>query len=218
MKATGVRETARLLGISRVQVIRWRQRWLSADCLVDVSYVLADTPRPGAPATYTPEQIGTLVAMACECPEESNRPNSHWGQQEIADEAIKRGIVDNISQRSVGRFLNEADRQPHRVRGWLTPSLDEQFDEKCKDICETYEKALEREKNGEKTISIDEMIGIQALERAAETEPMKPDQPSLQEFEYIRHGTQTLIAGFDVATGKVCGEMDNTRMEGKSVV
>lgn len=117
----GVIKTVRKLEISRDMVQRWRKRWIESDCRVDVSKVLADTPRPGAPATYTPEQICAIVAMACECPEESDRPISHWTQQEIADEAIKRGIMDNISQRSVGRFLNEADLQPHRVRGWLTP-------------------------------------------------------------------------------------------------
>ena len=209
----GIRETARKLGISRDQVQRWRRRWLEADCLVDVNLVLADAERSGAPAVYTAEQICALVAMACEHPENSNHPISHWTRQEIAEEAIKRGIVDNISPRSVGRFLHEADLQPHRVRGWLTPKQDEQFEEKCHDICETYEKALERDKNGEKTISIDEMTGIQALEREAPTLPMKPGKPECQEFEYIRHGTQTLIAGFDVATGEVFGEVGETRTE-----
>ena len=57
------------------------------------------------------------------------------------------------------------------------------------------------------------MTGIQALERAAETKPMIPGKPEYQEFEYIRHGTQTLIAGFDVATGQVIGEVGDTRTE-----
>lgn len=57
------------------------------------------------------------------------------------------------------------------------------------------------------------MTGVQALERAAETIPMKASIPERQEFEYIRHGTQTLIAGFDVATGEVFGEVGNTRTE-----
>jgi len=209
----GIRETARQLKISRVQVQRWRKRWLEADCLVDVNLVLSDAIRPGAPATYTAEQICAIVAMACEHPEDSNHPISHWSQPEMANEAIKRGIVDNISPRSVGRFLHEADLQPHRVRGWLTPKQDEQFEEKCHEICKTYEQALEREKKGEKTISIDEMTGIQALERKAAHLPMKPGIPERQEFEYTRHGTQTLIAGFDVATGKVDGEVGDTRTE-----
>ena len=53
---------------------------------------------------YTPEQICAVIAMTCEKPSESERPISHWSQREIADEAIRRGLVSNISQRSVGRF------------------------------------------------------------------------------------------------------------------
>jgi hypothetical protein len=57
------------------------------------------------------------------------------------------------------------------------------------------------------------MTGIQALERAAPGLPMKPGKVERREFEYRRHGTQTLIAGFDVTTGKVCGVLGNTRTE-----
>ena len=53
------------------------------------------------------------------------------------------------------------------------------------------------------TISLDEMTGIQALERAMPTLPMKPGRPEKREFEYIRHGTQSLIASFNVATGRI---------------
>ncbi len=76
-----------------------------------------------------------------------------------------------------------------------------------------YQRALEREAQGIKTISIDEMTGIQALERAAQILPMKKGKIEQQEFEYIRHGTQTLIAGFDVATGEVMGSIGETRTE-----
>ncbi|MGB6634236.1 MAG: transposase [Bradyrhizobium sp.] len=62
-------------------------------------------------------------------------------------------------------------------------------------------------------MSIDEMTGIQALERAAPGLPMAPGKVELREFEYRRHGTQTLIAGFDVTTGKVYGVVGNTRTE-----
>ena len=71
-----------------------------------VEEVLVDEPRSGKPATFTPEQICQIVALACEEPrEESGRPISHWSTTELADEAIKRGIVESISARSVGRFL-----------------------------------------------------------------------------------------------------------------
>jgi hypothetical protein len=63
------------------------------------------------------------------------------------------------------------------------------------------------------TVSIDEMTGIQALERAAPTLPMKPGHVERREFEYVRHGTQALIAAFDVATGKVLGTVGDSRTE-----
>jgi len=103
----GVRESAEELGVWPRTVRRWRKRWRKAADGVAVADRLCDAPRPGAPATYTAEQICALVAMTCEKPEASDRPISHWSQREIADEAMRRGLVPRISQRSVGRFLKE---------------------------------------------------------------------------------------------------------------
>ena len=101
----GVRATARRLHLARGRVQSWRHRWLAAAATASVVVRLADQPRSGAPAKYTPEQICAVVALACESPADSALPNSHWTQQELATEAIKRGIVETLSQRSVGRFL-----------------------------------------------------------------------------------------------------------------
>jgi transposase len=62
-------------------------------------------------------------------------------------------------------------------------------------------------------VSIDEMSGLQALERAAPDKPMRAGEPVKREYEYIRHGTQTLIAGFNVVTGQVLGAVGDTRSE-----
>jgi DDE superfamily endonuclease len=72
-----------------------------------------------------------------------------------------------------------------------------------RDVCDTYQQASSRHEQGDHTISVDEMTGIQALERAAASKPMRPNRVEKREFEYIRHGTQSLIANFDVATGQV---------------
>lgn len=96
---------------------------------------------------------------------------------------------------------------------WLTPKPDPRFDEKCADICGVYSQAGARAAAGVRSVSIDEMTGIQALERAAPTIAMRPGQVERREFEYIRHGTQTLIAAFDVATGKVIGRVGPRRTE-----
>jgi DDE superfamily endonuclease len=76
-----------------------------------------------------------------------------------------------------------------------------------------YQAAPAAAEQGGRTISIDEMTGIQALERAAPSLPMKPGHVERREFEYIRHGTKALIAAFDVATGKVCGTIGDRRTE-----
>ena len=109
-------------------------------------------------------------------------------------------------------FKKEADLKPHRIRYWLTPKPDPAFDAKCADICAVY-KAAATPDDDHRTISIDEMTGIQALERIAPELPMVPGKIERREFEYRRHGTQTLIAAFDVATGKVEGVIGNTRTE-----
>jgi transposase len=111
---------AQQLGLNRITVRLWRDRWLQAaptlqqaeqeqtpeaTLLARIEQVLADAPRPGAPATFSPEQIVRLVAVACEPPEKSGRPIDHWTARELADEVKKRGIVADISPRSAGRFL-----------------------------------------------------------------------------------------------------------------
>ncbi len=104
-----VDETAARLAVWRKTVGQWRARWLaSSGSGAPVSDRLADAPRSGAPAQITAEQICAIVALACELPCESGRPVTHWSQQELADEAIRRGIVARISQRSVGRFLKRS--------------------------------------------------------------------------------------------------------------
>lgn len=70
-------------------------------------------------------------------------------------------------------------------------------------MSQVYQNAVERLAEGERTISIDEMTGIQALERKAADQPMRPKRRERREFEYIRHGTQSLIASFDVAQGRI---------------
>jgi len=100
-----VNETAERLGVWRKTVSKWRKRWLSEFSERGVLERLGDKPRSGAPATITPEQICTIIALACEPPPHSGHPMTHWSQQAVADEAMRRGIVEKISQRPVGRFF-----------------------------------------------------------------------------------------------------------------
>ncbi len=100
-----VSETAERLGVWRKTVSKWRRCWMSEASQSKVVERLADKPRSGAPATITAEQICALIALACEPPSDSGHAITHWSQQAVAEEAMKRGIVETISQRSVGRFF-----------------------------------------------------------------------------------------------------------------
>ncbi|BCL78146.1 helix-turn-helix domain-containing protein [Ktedonobacteria bacterium brp13] len=100
-------------------VRRWRDRWHMAQAHLEaieatakpkllgqaIEVLLTDEKRPGAPETFTFEQFMQIMALACETPGESQRPVSSWTPRELADEAVKRGIVKQISPRTVGRFL-----------------------------------------------------------------------------------------------------------------
>ena len=103
--------------------------------------------------------------------------------------------------------------RPHKIRYWLNGKPDERKEEKIKDICDLYAKAPELAEKGEVVISVDEMTGIQALERISPDKPVKPGRVAKREFEYERNGTQTLIAGRDVVSGVVSAICRQTRTE-----
>lgn len=113
-------QTAQTLEVHRETVQQWRSRWLDAvprltacevagvsdqELLGLIEEVLMDEPRAGVPVKFTAEQVTQIIALACESPQASGRPISQWSAWELADEAIKRSIVESISPRSVERFL-----------------------------------------------------------------------------------------------------------------
>lgn len=89
------------------------------------------------------------------------------------------------------------------MRYWLTPAADERRDAQIADVCATYRWAPERAHRGERTVSTDELTGVQALERAAPGLPVRPGHVERREYEYIRHGTLAFMINFDVASGQV---------------
>jgi putative transposase len=130
------------LHLHRETARTWRKRWAEApDCLQAaeaagatdtqrlrlIEAIVADEPRPGAPATFSPEALAQIMALACEAPRASSLPISHWTPPELAHEAIRRGIVLSLSPRRGGRFLQGgrspapstpflAQRPPPRIR------------------------------------------------------------------------------------------------------
>lgn len=117
------RKAAATLQSARNTVILWRNRWEALAAERDrvqnnpkalkalIVRHLSDGARPGAPPTFTPEQVARIMAIACEDPADSNRTVSHWSTRELADEAMKRGIVPAISERQVGRFLKRGQSE-----------------------------------------------------------------------------------------------------------
>jgi putative transposase len=103
----GIDETAQQLGIWRKTAGHWRRRWRDAAPSSGVAARLSDAPRSGAPATFTPETICQIMALACEDPETLDVAISHWSQSELARQSVARGIVKSISHGSVGRFLKK---------------------------------------------------------------------------------------------------------------
>ena len=109
-------QVARQEGVDVETARLWRGRWLGLRpvALADLSVAerLEDAPRSGAPARITAEQVCRIVALACEAPRASGRPISQWTGREVADEAVRRGIVPTLSPRHAGRLLKRGTSSP----------------------------------------------------------------------------------------------------------
>lgn len=105
-------QVARELDVSIDMVQKWRERWLVLQPLplseLTIAERLRDLPRSGKPSEITADQMCQIIALACEKPEQSERPISQWTGREIADEIMKRGIVEQISPRHASRLLKRA--------------------------------------------------------------------------------------------------------------
>lgn len=112
-----------------------------------------------------------------------------------------RGI--GISASQVGRILDEADIKPHKVRGWLNRPNDPEFFTRAQQICALYQCIPANTV----LLSLDEKTGIQAKSRKHPTRRVRPSRPARREFEYVRHGTVSLIAAMNVGDGTIRGKI-----------
>ena len=114
-------EISRQMEMNRENLTKWRNRYASSSEELRkteaetprklrgmIESLLSDAPRPGAPSTFTDEQVACIIALACELPESLGLPFSHWSPSLLQKEAINRGIVESISAVHVGRFLKSA--------------------------------------------------------------------------------------------------------------
>jgi hypothetical protein len=152
---------------------------------------LTDEPRPGAPRKATDDRIVDVIARTLEGPPAQA---TQWTTRSLAD-------VAGLSKATIARIWQTFGLQSHRVDTFKL-SADPQFVEKVRDIVGLYlcppERAI--------VLSMDEKSQVQALDRTRPLLPMRPGIPARQTHDYIRHGTTSLFAALEGATGKVIGQ------------
>lgn len=176
---------ARRLGVCAATVGTWRGRFVARrlDGLVD-------EPRPGAPRTVTDADVERVVTRTLETkPDEA----THWSTRGMAKAA-------GLSQSTVGRIWRAFGLQPHRADTFKL-STDPYVVEKVRDVVGLYLNPPDRAI----VLCIDEKAGTQALDRTQPVLPMTPGQAERGTHDYVRHGTTSLFAALNVATGEVIG-------------
>jgi transposase len=188
------------LGISVDCVSTWRGRFSRYGL-----EGLKDRPRCGRRPTFTPVQRCEIIATACK-PAPTHNGTSGWTLDILRDEIVSQKIAPSISRSHLATLLKRADLRPHKKQMWLH-SPDPNFREKVTEIVDLYLHP----RPGSTVVCIDEKTGMQATERKHPDRPAKVGQLPRREFEYIRHGTQSLLAGFIVRTGTVITSCGQTR-------
>ena len=194
---------AQELGVSLNTVCRWRVRLARSGLGADARAALADAPRSGRPETIAPVTKLHVVAIACKPIQEQGL--SGWTLDLLAEEVVGQGLPP-VSRSSIHRILRSLALQPHRRQMWLH-SPDPDFRRKVAEIVDLYLHPPP----GSVVLSYDEKTGVQAVERKHPDRPARPGQLARHEFEYIRHGTQSLLATLNVHSGEVISDCGPTR-------
>jgi transposase len=182
LAADGVtgRSIAKEVGLSPQSVSKWRIRFAELGLSG-----LEDAERSGRPLIYGPtDRLVLMAKVTSELPEFS----SQWSHSELHGAMTEAGIAISASQ--IGRILAADDVRPHKVEGWLTRRDTPEFWERAADICGLY-------------LSPPENAVVLSIDEKHASTPVRKGRPTRREFEYVRHGTASLVASLDVATGKV---------------
>lgn len=178
-------QVARELGVTKATVGKWRRRFVERRL-----EGLLDEPRPGAPRRVTDEDVERVIVKTLE---EMPRGSTHWSTRTMAKQC-------NLSQTTVSRIWRAFGLKPHRLETFKL-STDPFFVEKVRDIVGLYMHPPERAV----VLCVDEKSQIQALDRTQPLLPLRPGQVERGTHDYKRHGTSSLFAALDVATGRVVG-------------
>jgi transposase len=178
--------TARELRVTKATVGKWRARFVR-----DGLQGLLDEPRPGVPRQITDAQVERVIALTLES---TPRDATHWSTRSMAN-------ATDLSQSAISRMWRAFGLQPHRVETFKL-SKDPLFIDKVRDIVGLYLHPPDRAL----VLSVDEKSQIHALDRTAPILPLRPGLPERRTHDDRRHGTTSLFAALDVATGTVIGE------------
>jgi hypothetical protein len=165
---------------------------------------------PVDPGAFPPDELTTVVNLATSKTEERNQPATRWSLDDLAFAIVNEAHHRAMSRCTIWRTLDDADLKPHKSVYWLN-SHDPDFEQKALAICRLYLNAPRLYQQGRLLICCDEKTGMQILQRKYPTQPVEPGKPEKREFEYIRHGTRTLITSFAVPTGEVVWNLGQTR-------
>jgi transposase len=177
------KEVAGQLRVVEATVGKWRRRFV--EHRLDG---LNDEPRPGRPPTVSVDQVEDVVVATLE----STPANAtHWSRAKMAERS-------GLSPSTIGRIWKAFDLKPHRAEGFKL-SNDPLFVEKVFDVVGLYLNPPERAV----VLCVDEKSQVQALARSQPAFPMMPGMPERRTHDYVRHGTTTLFAAFNVADGTV---------------
>ncbi|MCY0963509.1 IS630 family transposase [Streptomyces sp. H27-H5] len=193
-------EIAHDLSVTINTVRKWRGRYAELG-----PAGLLDAARSGRPRQYGDlVRIAVVAAATAEVPDGA----ATWTHVAIAEQ-VRGTVFAPVSASWAGRVLADLDLKPHKVTGWLTRRDTPDFWERARDICELYRNPPA----GAVVLSIDEKTAIAARSRkhpaqpATPAAPGQPGRPARQEFEYVRHGTASLVAAMDVTSGEVLTEV-----------
>jgi transposase len=180
------KQVAARLGACEATVAKWRRRF--AEQRLEG---LRDEPRPGAPRTVEDARIEAVITRTLE----SAPPDAtHWSSRGMA-------AASGLSMSTVQRIWRAFGLQPHRLETFKL-STDPDFVARVRDVVGLYMAPPERAL----VLCVDEKSQIQALDRSQPVSPMRPGQPERRSHDYTRHGTTSLFAALDAATGRVIGK------------
>ena len=180
-------KAAERLRVTKQTVGKWRSRFIERR--LDG---LLDEPRPGAPRKVDDAKIEQLIATTLN---ERPREATHWSTRLLASKL-------RVSQSTVSRVWRAFGLQPHRAETFKL-STDPLFIDKVRDIVGLYLNPPTQAM----VLCVDEKSQIQALDRTQPILPLAPGLPERRTHDYTRHGTTTLFAALDLATGQVIGEL-----------